>query len=206
MTSTAAGRPVSVLGAGGHASVVVHVAVRAGSSPVTVWYERPPAEGRFPPQVCLRAVAELPRDQAVLLGMGDLCARRSWRARFPVTLSALVDPAAIVGYGVQLAGGVVLMPGVIVNPNARVGDDAMLNTACIIEHDCIVGANSHIGPGARLGGAARVGDDTLIGTGAVLLPGVTVGSGATVGAGAVVTADVPDGATVAGVPARAIAR
>src|SRR5947209_19668719 len=43
-----------------------------------------------------------------------------------------------------------------------------------------------------------------IGTGAVLLPGVTVGEGAIVGAGAVVTADVPDFAIVAGVPARVL--
>lgn len=43
-----------------------------------------------------------------------------------------------------------------------------------------------------------------IGTGAVILPGVTVGEGAIVGAGAVVTADVPDFAIVAGVPARVI--
>ena len=41
-----------------------------------------------------------------------------------------------------------------------------------------------------------------IGTSAVLLPGVTVGENAVVGAGAVVTHDVPDGAIVAGVPAR----
>jgi len=43
-----------------------------------------------------------------------------------------------------------------------------------------------------------------IGTGAVLLPGVTVGEGAIVGAGAVVTADVPDFAIAAGVPARVL--
>jgi acetyltransferase-like isoleucine patch superfamily enzyme len=41
-----------------------------------------------------------------------------------------------------------------------------------------------------------------IGTNAVILPGVTVGKGSIVGAGAVVTADVPDYAVVAGVPAR----
>lgn len=41
-----------------------------------------------------------------------------------------------------------------------------------------------------------------IGTGAVLLCGVTIGEGAIVGAGAVVTKDVPDGAVVAGNPAR----
>jgi acetyltransferase-like isoleucine patch superfamily enzyme len=43
-----------------------------------------------------------------------------------------------------------------------------------------------------------------IGTNAVLLPGITVGRGAIVGAGAVVTADVPDFAIVAGVPARVL--
>jgi acetyltransferase-like isoleucine patch superfamily enzyme len=42
-----------------------------------------------------------------------------------------------------------------------------------------------------------------IGSGAVILGGVTIGEGALVGAGAVVTRDVPPGATVAGVPARA---
>jgi acetyltransferase-like isoleucine patch superfamily enzyme len=58
------------------------------------------------------------------------------------------------------------------------------------------------GPGAKVLGSEHTGAD--IGTGAVLLPGVTVGEGAIVGAGAVVTADVPDFAIVAGVPARVL--
>jgi acetyltransferase-like isoleucine patch superfamily enzyme len=41
-----------------------------------------------------------------------------------------------------------------------------------------------------------------IGSGAVILCGVTIGERAMIGAGAVVTKDVPDDATVAGVPAR----
>jgi UDP-2-acetamido-3-amino-2,3-dideoxy-glucuronate N-acetyltransferase len=49
-------------------------------------------------------------------------------------------------------------------------------------------------------------DGASIGSGAVILGGVEIGAGALVGAGAVVTADVPPGATVAGVPARALAR
>jgi UDP-2-acetamido-3-amino-2,3-dideoxy-glucuronate N-acetyltransferase len=46
-------------------------------------------------------------------------------------------------------------------------------------------------------------DGASLGSGAVILGGVRVGAGALVGAGAVVSRDVPPGATVAGVPARA---
>jgi acetyltransferase-like isoleucine patch superfamily enzyme len=49
-----------------------------------------------------------------------------------------------------------------------------------------------------------VDDDTDIGVGAIPLPGVRVGRGVQIGAGAVVTADVPDYAVAAGVPARVV--
>jgi acetyltransferase-like isoleucine patch superfamily enzyme len=52
----------------------------------------------------------------------------------------------------------------------------------------------------------EVQDGAAIGSGAVILGGVTVGARALVGAGAVVTRDVGAGETVAGVPARALAR
>ena len=48
----------------------------------------------------------------------------------------------------------------------------------------------------------KIGFRASIGSNATIMGGVTVGKGATIGAGAVVTRDVPDGATVAGNPAR----
>jgi acetyltransferase-like isoleucine patch superfamily enzyme len=46
-------------------------------------------------------------------------------------------------------------------------------------------------------------DDVWIGIGAIVLKGVRIGRGARIAAGAVVTRDVPEGASVAGNPARA---
>lgn len=48
----------------------------------------------------------------------------------------------------------------------------------------------------------HVGKGASIGTSATIMCGITIGAGALIGAGAVVTHDVPEGAKVAGVPAR----
>lgn len=50
----------------------------------------------------------------------------------------------------------------------------------------------------------QVKNKASIGSGAVIMCDVTIGEGALVGAGAVVTKNVPDGAVVAGCPARVI--
>jgi acetyltransferase-like isoleucine patch superfamily enzyme len=55
-------------------------------------------------------------------------------------------------------------------------------------------------------GPVEVGDGCDIGLGAILLPGTTLGAGVQVGAGSVVSGEVPDGAIVAGVPARLLRR
>ena len=49
-----------------------------------------------------------------------------------------------------------------------------------------------------------LGDNVWLGAGAKVLDGVRIGSHVVVGADAVVTADLPDGAIAAGVPARVV--
>jgi sugar O-acyltransferase (sialic acid O-acetyltransferase NeuD family) len=199
-------RAIDVLGAGGHASVVADVAHRTRPSTVTVWYEHMPDEARFPPGTRFSPVSALDPATPVLLGVGDVEARRMWRRRFPVVASPLVDPTVVVGHGVRIADGVVVMAGCVLNANARIDEDAIVNTGCIVEHDCVVGRNAHLSPGVRLAGAAAVGEDAHVGTGAVVLPAITVGAGSVVGAGAAVTTPVEPGTIVAGVPARALPR
>lgn len=114
-----------------------------------------------------------------------------------VHVSAVIDgSAAIALHGVMIAANA------SINPLARIGKGAICNTGCIIEHECVVGDFAHIGPGAVLCGNVQVGDDTFVGANAVIRQGIRIGKNAMIGAGAVVVKDVPDGATVIGVPAK----
>lgn len=111
-------------------------------------------------------------------------------------------PRAIVSLSANLRSGAQIMAGAVLQPGVVIGEDTIINTGALIDHDCMIGAHCHVAPGAVLSGAVRVGDGSHIGTAASVIQGVTIGAGALIAAGAVVVADVPDGARMAGLPAR----
>ena len=75
-----------------------------------------------------------------------------------------------------------------------------------VAHNAVIGENTIIIAHTVVGGSVRIGRNCWIGIGAMIKDNIEIGDNATIGMGAVVLQNVAKGATVAGNPAKEIAR
>jgi serine O-acetyltransferase len=100
-----------------------------------------------------------------------------------------IHPAATIGRRLFIDHGM----GVVIGETAELGDDVTLY------HGVTLGGTS-LQRGVKR--HPTVGNRVIIGAGATLIGNITVGNDARVGAGSVIIRDVPEGATMVGVPGK----
>jgi len=209
-------RRMIVLGAGGHARVVVALARALGFDVVGCTDGDPARKGGDVLGVPVlgddTTILDYPADTILLaVGIGSNGPPRVRRAVYEefsargYAFPTLIHPTALVDASARIGTGTQVMAGSIVQPLGRIGCNGIVNTRAVVEHDCVVGDHVHLATGCILAGGVQVGDLCHVGAGAVLRNAVRLASGVTVGAGAAVVADVAAGQTVAGVPARPLA-
>ena len=101
-----------------------------------------------------------------------------------------IHPGAIIGRNFFIDHGFV-----VIGETAEIGDDVT-----IYQHVTLGGTNPADGVAGKR--HPTIGDGVIIGSGAALLGPIEIGARARIGANAVVTRDVPEGATMVGIPAR----
>ena len=128
-----------------------------------------------------------------------------------------IGDGVFIGEGAMIQGHA--LGDCVIGERAWIGPHAFLDArALVVERAAAIGPGAKILTAEHTGHPAdvpvmateqtvatvRIGEGADIGVGAVVLPGHNIGRGAIVGAAAVVTADVPEGAVVAGSPARVL--
>jgi UDP-perosamine 4-acetyltransferase len=204
--------PIVVLGAGGHAKVVIDVMHSAGQYRPAAILDKDPTP-RFVLDVPVvgeeaalqRLLSEGLTHAIVALGDNRLRLSRGRQLeRLGFTIVNAISPAATLAPRVRIGRGVAIMPGAVINTDTDIGDHVIINTRASVDHDCAIEEGVHIAPGVTLAGTVTVRRLAFIGVGTNVIDKVTIGEQVIVGAGACVIRDIPPRTKVVGVPARVI--
>ena len=198
-----------IVGAGGHAKVVIDSVLQAPSKPehVVVLDDNINfGNDLFMGQMVKGPVVEfLQSGDFFHVAIGDNQDRERMY-QLCVSLGCLPYPVvhsgSIQAISATMAAGVFVAAKAIIGPDASINEGVIVNHGAVVDHDCDVGCFAHIAPNATLGGGVKIGRRSLIGAGANILPGVVVADDVIVGAGAVVNKSVPQYTVVIGNPAK----
>ncbi|KPA96665.1 sugar O-acyltransferase, sialic acid O-acetyltransferase NeuD family [Pseudomonas asplenii] len=190
-------KPLVLLGAGGHAKVLLSLIQALGLELLGVCDPALSRQGG----ALWRGVKVLGGDDALgvidplsvglVNGVGQVVGGTGRRSIFiglkekGFYFPPLVHPAAWVDSTAALHEGVQVMAGAVIQADVSIGANSIVNTRSSIDHDCCLGADVHVAPGATLCGGVQVGDQAFIASGATVIQGLVVGEGAVVGAGSV---------------------
>jgi len=101
-----------------------------------------------------------------------------------VATDSSVSMYAYLGEGVQV------MRGAIIQTGASIGCNSIVNTGSIVDHDCSIGSNNHIAPGVTISGQVTSKENVHFGTGASVIQSINVNENVVIGAGTTITKDI----------------
>ncbi|WP_313513804.1 acetyltransferase [Sphingobacterium sp.] len=192
---------VSILGASGHAKVIIDIAETLGYIIEKVYDQDEKKRNILNYPVC-HSFFKIPKESIIAIGNNKI--RKEIASAFNLESPVLIHPSSNVSKYSELDSGSVVMSGVSINAGTRIGKHCIINTNSSIDHDCVINDFVHISPNVSLAGNVDVGEGSHIGIGACVIQGVKIGKNCIVGAGAVVIRDIKNGLTVVGNPAKAL--
>lgn len=206
-------KPVIVIGAGGHAKVVVDALLAVHTLLVGITDADRNRKGEQLMGIGVLGgddvLADYPPETVdLVLGVGSVRVSNSRQMLFEKFKAAgyrfrtFVHPSAVVSSQVVLGEGCQVMAGAVIQADAILGANVLINTRAAVDHDCRIGDHVHLGPGSVLCAGVDVGTGSHLGSGSTTLQGVRIGRAVQVGAGALIIRHCADGTCHVGVPAR----
>ncbi|MDP2559849.1 acetyltransferase [Psychrobium sp. 1_MG-2023] len=194
-------KPLVIIGAGGHAKVLMDILSRQGRKVIAYaapeqatyntmftqlsWLRRDKEILKYSTDEIqlVNAIGSMPY-QLLRSKLFDMFKQHGYEFASIVCESALISPSVKLGEGVQI------LSRAVINADTTIAANCIINTGTIIEHDCQIGRHNHCAPSATLCGGVTTADFVHVGTGANIIEQLSIGEGSIIGAGTTITQHV----------------
>ncbi|MEM6257534.1 MAG: acetyltransferase [Planctomycetota bacterium] len=210
-------KPAVVLGAGGHAGVLLSLLKLKRQPILAVLDDDPSLRGKPVPGTSVRVagglddVDQYPAEETTLINAIGSTRRPTTRKAVyermiskGYTFQTLIHESAVIAPEVRIHEGVQIMARATIQPGVTLHPNCLINTSASIDHDTHIGPHTHIAPGVTICGRVAIGNSCHIGAGATVIQGISIADSAVIGAGATVINDIHVGQIMIGTPAKPI--
>lgn len=200
---------VSIIGAGGHAKVVISTLQACGCAINAIYDDNPTLWNSSIWNIPIVGGTHLLANEETyaIIAIGDNKTRQKIASCLPhVKWVTAIHPFSMVHSSVSIGEGSVVFAGAVIQTDTIIGKHVIVNTSASIDHDCRIGNFVHIAPGCHLAGNVQVKEGALLGVGTTVIPNVTINQWAIAGAGSNVITSLENNKIYIGNPAKRMKR
>lgn len=197
-----------IIGCGGHARSVADVYLSLDTAHTIVFFDENARKGEKIFGYDVLKLSDYNENTGVdyFVALGDNEKREKLFIKYEGNghIVSILSNSAYISEFAELGKGIFVGNFTHVGPEVEIGDNTIVNTASVIEHGVKIGAHSHIAPNVAISGNTVIGKRNFIGVGASIKDGISICDNVIIGAGSVVIANIYEGGTYVGCPAKRI--
>ncbi len=198
-------KPVIVLGAGGHAKVIIDILSQRKIKilGVATLNNSKIENHEFKNFTDEEVIANFDSEEINLVnGLGSLpndnkryeLSKKYLDSGFKFI--SITHTSSIISKNTKILDGAQIMAGAIIGPGTNIGEGTIVNSQSSIDHDCEIKNYSHICPGVVCSGNVRVGSFVHISTGVSIINNINIGDNSIIYPGVTLVKDVPKNSIV----------
>ena len=198
-------KPVIVLGAGGHAKVIIDILSQKKINILGMATLNNSKKANYDFKIFSdeEVIANFDSEEINLVnGLGSL---PNDNKRYELSKKYLdfgykfiniIHTSSIISKSTKILDGAQIMAGVIIGPGCKVGEGTIVNSQSSIDHDCEIENYSHICPGVVCSGNVKIGSFVHISTGVSIINNISIGDNSIIYPGVTLVKDVPKNSIV----------
>lgn len=167
---------VIIIGAGGHARVVVDAILSNSNIEIMGFLD----DGDIDDILGVSKLGKILdiekfREYKFHIAIGNNDLRKGLSEKIRVeNLITIVHPKAYLSKDLKVGNGCYIGANVVINSKGQLGNSVIVNTGSIVEHDCILENYSHLSYGVLLGSGVTVKEEVYVEMGEVIKRRITV--------------------------------